>query len=623
MSAGHNANLLHQRRFLPLFVTQFLGAFNDNLFKNTLILLIVYGGTRSAEDIGAFSALAGGIFILPFFLFSATFGQMADKWEKTIFVRATKILEIGIMILASIGFYLNHIPLLLGALFLMGTHSTLFGPVKYSVLPQHLHRDELVAGNGLIEMGTFIAILLGQMLAGILMSENLLLASCVAMILVAIIGYISARQVPVAPATDPQLQINWNIFSETWRLLKYSKQNWTVFQSMLGISWFWFYGATILSQLPVYAKANLGADETVFTLLLAIFSIGIGVGSLLCDRLSQGRIEIGLVPLGSIGLSVFAIDWALIDVKPAAELLSISQFLTANSSIHVLIAMFLIGVFGGFFTVPLYALIQTRTPRSHQSRVIAANNVLNALLMVISAVFAGTLLKSGLSIPMLILVVAVMNAAVAIYIYLQVPEFLMRCVAWILINTIYRLRDRDMDKIPKEGACVLVCNHVSFVDAIIICAAVPRPVRFVMDHTIFKVPVLSWLFRTVKAIPIAPSKEDPALKAQAFDKIAEALQAGEVVCIFPEGKITFDGNINEFRPGIEDIIKRTPVPVIPLALRGLWGSYFSRRNGKAMTGLPWKLWMKIELVAADAIAAQDVTAAGLQQKVGQLRGEMA
>lgn len=621
MSGGHNARLLTQRRFLPLFVTQFLGAFNDNLFKFTLVLLITYQGSQQAEDIGAFSALAGGIFILPFFLFSATFGQMADKWEKTIFVRATKILEIGIMLLASVGFYFNHMTLLLIALFLMGTHSTLFGPVKYSLLPQHLHRDELVAGNGLIEMGTFIAILLGQMLAGILMSEKLLLASCVAMIAVAVLGLITARQVPPAPATDPTLNINWNFFSETWRLLKYSKHNWVVFQAMLGISWFWFYGATILSQLPVYTKVNLGGDETVFTLLLAIFSVGIGAGSILCDRLSQGRIEIGLVPLGSIGLSIFALDWALVGVQAPATLMNISQFMQHDAAVHLLLSMFLIGLFGGFFTVPLYALIQTRSAASHQSRVIAANNVLNALLMVMSALLSGALLKAGLSIPGLIAVVAVMNAVVAVYIYFQVPEFLLRFVAWVLINTVYRLRERGMDHIPKEGACVVVCNHVSFVDAIIIAAAVPRPLRFVMDHQIFKIPLLSALFRTVKAIPIAPSKENGTLKAQAFDAIADALKNGEAVCIFPEGKITFDGQINEFRPGIEEIIARTPVPVVPMALRGLWGSFFSRKNGKAMTGVPWKLWMKVELHAAPAVAPEHVSASDLQQRIAQLRGD--
>lgn len=621
MSGGHNARLLTQRRFLPLFVTQFLGAFNDNLFKFTLVLLITYQGSQQAEDIGAFSALAGGIFILPFFLFSATFGQMADKWEKTIFVRATKILEIGIMLLASVGFYFNHMTLLLIALFLMGTHSTLFGPVKYSLLPQHLHRDELVAGNGLIEMGTFIAILLGQMLAGILMSEKLLLASCVAMIAVAVLGLITARQVPPAPATDPTLNINWNFFSETWRLLKYSKHNWVVFQAMLGISWFWFYGATILSQLPVYTKVNLGGDETVFTLLLAIFSVGIGAGSILCDRLSQGRIEIGLVPLGSIGLSIFALDWALVGVQAPATLMNISQFMQHDAAVHLLLSMFLIGLFGGFFTVPLYALIQTRSAASHQSRVIAANNVLNALLMVMSALLSGALLKAGLSIPGLIAVVAVMNAVVAVYIYFQVPEFLLRFVAWVLINTVYRLRERGMDHIPKEGACVVVCNHVSFVDAIIIAAAVPRPLRFVMDHQIFKIPLLSALFRTVKAIPIAPSKENATLKAQAFDAIADALKNGEAVCIFPEGKITFDGQIGEFRPGIEEIIARTPVPVVPMALRGLWGSFFSRKNGKAMTGVPWKLWMKVELHAAPAVAPEHVSASDLQQRVALLRGD--
>jgi 1-acyl-sn-glycerol-3-phosphate acyltransferase len=404
-------------------------------------------------------------------------------------------------------------------------------------------------------------------------------------------------------------------------LLKYAASQRVVFLAILGISWFWFYGAILLAQMPAYAKQTLGANESVFILLLAVFSISIGIGSLLCERMSQGRIEIGLVPFGSIGLTIFAFDLAFAsDIARSETLLTVSEFLATSGSYRILADIFLIGLFGGFYIVPLYTMVQTRTAETHVSRVIAANNVLNAAFMVVAAGLGAGLLAAGLSIPQLFLILAVLNAAVVIYLYKLVPEFLLRFVAWILINTLYRLRERGMAHVPKEGAAVLVCNHVSFVDAIIIAAATPRPVRFVMHHTIFKIPVLSWLFRTVKAIPIAPAKEDAAMKERAMDAVAQALADGEVVCIFPEGKITADGTINEFRPGIEDIIKRTPVPVVPMALRGLWGSYFSRKGGAAFRGIPWKFWMKVELVAAEAIAASQVTAADLQQRVQQLRG---
>lgn len=620
MSSGHQFSLLGQRRFLPFFITQFLGAFNDNLFKITLVLLVTYSGIYSEGTINLLANVANGLFILPFFLFSATFGQLADKLEKTILIRAVKLLELAIMLLASVGFYYHNLTLLLSALFLMGTHSTLFGPVKYAILPQHLHRDELIGGNGLIEMGTFVAILLGQVIAGLMMNAGLLYWSCAAMIAVAALGYMSACKVPRSDAGAPDLKINWNFVTETMSLLRYTRTHRVVFLAILGISWFWFYGAIVLAQIPAYSRTVLHGSETVFTLLLAVFSIGIGLGSVLCEKMSQGRIEIGLVPFGSLGLSLFALDWSLMKVGYPPSVLTASAFLHVSYAPHIIIDLFGIGLFGGFYIVPLYTMIQTRTPREYQSRVIAANNVLNAMFMVIAAGMGAVLLASGLSIPKLILVVAIMNACVAIYIYRMVPEFLLRFVAWLLINTIYRLREYNMSHIPKDSACVLVCNHVSFVDAIIISAAVPRPVRFVMDHNIFKVPVLSALFRSVKAIPIASARDNPEMKARAFDAIAQALEQGEVICIFPEGKITSDGDINEFRPGIEDIIKRTPVPVIPMALRGLWGSYFSRKSGKAMSGIPWKFGMKIELMADHAWPADTVNAAALQQKVSELRG---
>lgn len=428
--------LLRERRFLPLFITQFLGAFNDNVLKNAMVILITFQGARmSSIDPALMVNACAGIFILPFFLFSATSGQLADKYEKAKLIRLVKVLEIVIMLIAAVGFWLPNLACLLTALFLMGMHSTLFGPVKYSILPQHLREEELIGGNALIESGTFLAILFGTILGGTLvgLGENGRHYASAACFTIAVLGYIASRGVPLAPPPVPGMRINWNPFTETWRNLKFAKQNRSVFLSILGISWFWFYGALFLSQFPSFAKGNLGGDESVVTLLLAIFSVGIGLGSLLCEKLSGKHIEPGLVPLGSIGLTAFAIDlYFAAPTTAAATGLGAMQFFAQSGSWRVLADLVLIGVFGGFYCVPLYALLQTRSEASHRSRMIASNNILNALFMVVAAILAIALLAAGCSVPQLFLITAVLNAFIAAYIYTLRPEFINRFFAWFV-----------------------------------------------------------------------------------------------------------------------------------------------------------------------------------------------
>lgn len=622
--------LLGKRRFLPFFLTQFLGAFNDNVFKNGLLALITF---QAASELGGgvneslFNNLAAGLFILPFFLFSATAGQLADKYEKSQLMRLIKIWEIGVMILGAIGFVLGNLYLLIGVLFLMGTQSAFFGPVKYGILPQHLDDSELVAGNGLVEMGTFLAIILGIMAGGLLTNIDGYGVWIVAAAVIALagLGYASSRGIPKAPALSPELKINWNLFTETWRNIGYARGNRTVFLSVMGISWFWFLGAVYLTQLPEYTKEVLHGDQTVMTLLLALFSIGIGFGSVLCDRLSGHKVELGLVPFGSIGLTAFGVDLAFATGGMAATAsMDVWGFLDAGGSYRVITDILLIGLFGGFYIVPLYALIQQRSEPSHRSRIIAANNIINAGFMVLAAAFAIALLgPAGLDIPILFLVLAVLNAVVAFYIYALVPEFLMRFLIWVLIHTVYRVRKEGLEHIPEEGAAVLVCNHVSFVDALVIAGAVRRPVRFVMYYKIFNIPLLSFIFRTAKAIPIAGAKEDPEMLERAFARIREELAAGELVCIFPEGQLTASGEMSEFRNGVERIVQESPVPVIPMALRGLWGSMFSRKGGAAFFKLPRKLWARIGLVVGEGVPPEEARAALLQERVAHLRGESA
>jgi 1-acyl-sn-glycerol-3-phosphate acyltransferase len=557
-------------------------------------------------------------------LFSATAGQLADKFEKSRLIRLIKIFEIAIMVVGAIGFYRRDLMLLFVALGLMGVHSTLFGPVKYAILPQHLRTDELIGGNGLVEMGTFVAILLGEIVGGLVVAikpDGPLLAGAVA-IAIAIVGYLVSRGIPETPAVAPTLRINWNPFTETWRNLRFARGNRVVWLAMLGISWFWFYGATYLTQFANFTKDVLGGDEHVATLLLAIFSIGIGLGSLMCERLSGHKVEVGLVPFGSIGLSVFAIDLYLASRSLAPQGLGgIGAFFAVSAHWRVIADLVLIGMFGGFYIVPLYALIQERSEPAFRSRIIAANNILNAIFMVASAGIALALLKAGLSIPQLLLATGLMNAVVAVYIYTLVPEFLMRFIAWLLVHTFYRVDKEGLDRIPAEGPCVIVCNHVSLVDAIVIAACVRRPIRFVMDHRIFRIPLLNFVFRTMRTIPIAPAREDAALKERAFAEAAAALRAGEIVGIFPEGKLTDTGELNPFRPGLQRILEQAPAPVVPMALRGLWGSFFSRSDSAGAMRKLFRLFSRIALVAGPPVPPERATPEFLQQNVLALRGD--
>ncbi|MCU0811734.1 MAG: MFS transporter [Thiobacillaceae bacterium] len=619
-------DLLKARRFAPFFATQFLGAFNDNLFKNALIVLLTFQAaswTELAPEV--LTNLAAGIFILPFFLFSATAGQLADKYDKAKLARLVKLLEIVIMGVALLGFSMHSLAILLTALFLLGLHSTLFGPVKYAILPQHLRENELVGGNALVEAGTFVAILIGTLAGGLLAgAAGHPTWVAYAGLVIAVFGYLFSRGIPAAPAPVPELVISLNPLSETWRNIGFARQNRTVFLSILGISWFWLYGALFLAQFPAYAKNVLGGSESSVTLLLAVFTIGIGLGSLLCERLSAGHVEIGLVPFGSIGLTLFGIDLAFAspDLLPAGAPLPLTSLLALHETWRVLFDLFALGLFGGFFIVPLYALIQLRSAPEQRARIIAANNIVNALFMVVGSLAAAGLLGDGLSIPALFAVAAVCNAAVAVYIYSLVPEFMLRFIAWLLIHSVYRLRQSGLENIPEEGAAVLVCNHVSFVDPLVIAAASRRPIRFVMDHRIYRTPLISFVFRHMNAIPIAPAREDAAMMEAAFEEVAKALEAGELVAIFPEGRITDTGEIYPFRPGVQRIVKRTPAPVIPMALQGLWGSFFSRKDGPAMSKpLRRGMFSAIALTVGVPVAPAAATPEHLQAIVAGMRGD--
>ena len=615
--------LLGQRRFAPFFWTQFLGAGNDNLFKFAFTVLVTYKVQVSWLSPQLAGLVIGALFILPFLLFSATSGQLTDKYDKTRVIQLVKSLEIAIMLLAAWGFWVTNVPVLLACVFLMGLHSTLFGPVKFAYLPQHLGERELTGGNGMVEMGTFVAILLGQVAGGLLVGipevgRHYVAIGCIA---IALLGRLTAQYVPPSPSTDPGLKINWNPVTETWRNLKLANQNVAVFRSLLGISWMWFFGAVFLSLFPAFAKEVLHGDEQVASLLLVVFSIGIGTGSLLCEVVSRRHVEIGLVPLGAIGMSIFAIDlfFASRGLPDSAQL-SLAGFVAVGAHWRVMADLALLSLFAGLYSVPMYAMIQLRSQPSHRARIIAANNILNALFMIVSAVLVGVLLKAGLTIPQVFLVVGVLNAIVAFYIFLVVPEYLLRFIALIATRCIYRFKVRGDEHIPLKGAAILVCNHVSFVDAVLLMAASPRPIAFIMDHRIFKLPVLGWMFKLAKAIPIAPQRENAQVYEQAFERARAVLADGELVCIFPEGAITKDGQLGEFKGGVMKLLETHPVPVIPLALQNLWGSFFSRvEQGGAMVK-PFRrgMFTRVGMVAGVPLAPGEVTPDGLRTRVGEL-----
>ncbi|MDO8415227.1 MAG: MFS transporter [Agitococcus sp.] len=525
------------------------------------------------------TSIAAGLFILPFVLFSAIAGQLADKFDKTNVIQLVKLAEVSIMAFASWGFYAQSLPLLLGALFLMGTHSAFFGPVKYSMLPRVLEENELVGGNGLMEMGTFLAILAGTITAGILVNSTtnpgVLSAGLTSL---ALLGLLASGFIPKTGSAAPSLVISLNIWRQTRESLRLAHKTRAVWLSLLGISWFWFFGALFLSQLPILAKNSLHGTETVVTVLLGVFSVGVAIGSMLCEKMSGGRVELGLVPFGSIGLSLFSADlfYSSSSFLPGTDVLTAMAFVHTWSGLRVMLDIGFLGLFGGFFIVPLYALVQSRADKAEQSRIIAANNILNALFMVASAGVGAGLVSLGATVPQIIGVCALLNALVAAYIYVLLPEFLWRFVAWLTIHAVYRVNVAQTRDIPLVGAALLAPNHVSYADALVLSAASPRPIRFVMDHQIFKIPVLGWLFRAAKAIPIASAKDNPETLERAYAQISAALQEGELVCIFPEGRLTQTGAVGELKGGILKLAQTHQVPIIPLGIHGLAGSSLSR-----------------------------------------------
>jgi 1-acyl-sn-glycerol-3-phosphate acyltransferase len=584
------------------------------------VILVTYQAMRwSTLRPELLANVAAGLFILPFVVFSGIAGQLGERFDKARILKCVKALEIAIMLVAASGFARREVALLLFALFMMGVHSTFFAPAKYGLLPEVLDAGELIGGNAMLESGTFLAILLGTLAAGMLAGHSNDTWIEASLLLVAVAGFLVSLAIPKSEAASPERRLDWNPWTSTLDNLRAARESRSVLLSVLGMSWFWFYGALVLVQLPLYCRNVLHADESLVTVTIVVFSVGVGVGSLLCERLSGRQVEIGLVPFGSIGLSLFAVDWVIASprvdgVGAAHALLNLHGLLALHGGPRTLFDIAAIGVFGGFFVVPLNALVQQRSRPQALARVIGANSILNALFMVAAALLGAVGLARGLTVLQLILVAALLNAVVAIYIYSLVPEFLLRFVCWLLMHTLYRLQKRGAH-FPETGAALLVCNHVSFVDALVISAACRRPIRFIMDEAIFNALIVRTLATGMKAIPIASAKDDASILERAFELSAAALRDGELVCIFPEGRLTPDGHIGPFRQGLTRILDETPVPVIPMAIAGLWGSMFSRRARKIWQRLPRKLWHRVVVRVGEPVAPAEAEPEVLRERV--------
>ncbi|MCC4858094.1 MFS transporter [Vibrio lentus] len=623
MNNDSQSSLLTQKRFLPYFITQFLGAFNDNIFKNVLLLFVAFASVDTLPiSSNLFINLAAGLFILPFFLFSALAGVLADKYEKSWFIRKVKLLEVVIMSLGAIGFIYESYAILLLLLFLMGTQSAFFGPVKYALLPQQLESKELVSGNALVETGTFLAILIGTLGAGIIASEeNSKLIAAVCIVTFAVLGYLASYFIPEALSNAPDLKVKWQPITLTRQTLAIAKKDRPTFQALMAISWFWFLGATYLTQFPNFTKVYLNGTESAVAFLLALFSVGIAIGSLACDKLSNHRIEIGIVPMGSLGISIFGFLMAVSIPDALPDFDSFKNFVSYSELWPLFAYLLLLGMSGGIFIVPLYSLMQFRAKPTERAQVIAGLNIYNSLFMVGSAVLGIVFLSVlQLSIPQLFALLAVFNTLVMFALFYQVPIYAFRFFTWVVTHTMYRVKHKNLHNLPEKGGALIVCNHVSYMDALLLSAVCPRLIRFVMEEDYAKLPPLRRFLKRAGVIPISATNRSSIRNA--FKEVERALHEGHIVCIFPEGKLTSDGEVAEFMRGMELIIRRSPVPVIPMALKGLWGSYFSRFKGSACKGLPNRFWTKIEIEAGRPILPKDTSCETLRQSVAELRGPL-
>ena len=607
-------------RGLPALLTcQLSAALNDQLFKSALMTWITtrqatLEGVEPASMLGLVSAL----FIAPFFLFSATAGQLADRYDRTVIVRAAKLAELVIMGLGALAILQESLAAMLLVLFMLGTHSAVLGPVKYGILPQLVREEALVKANAWMEMGTFLAILAGTVLgASLVMAKGGAMALSVLLVVLAAVGLCASLRLPRLAPAEPTLRVQLLPFAPTRDILRISVRSRTMLLTILAISWFWMLGIVLLSFLPSYVHDTLRVQQSLVTLLLSLFCVGIAAGSLLSERISGKRVELALVPVGALGMTLCLFDLFFARLSPGStpELATLAQFFARAGALRFALDLFVLALCGGLYTVPLYTLMQRRAAPSERARVIAGNNLWNALFMVLGSLLLALFTHHVADRALLFLGLALASLMLTVAASLVLPEYVLRFAAALLGRVMYRLRVNGKTNIPEQGPVLLVCNHVSFNDWLVLAGSVERPIRFVMDHRMAALPGLKLLLRGGKVIPIAPEHEDKAVMERAFVRIAEELEKGEVVCIYPEGKITHTGQLNPFKAGVERILQNTQVHVVPMAVHGLWGSFFSRKDGPAMKKLPRRFRAPLTLQIGAPLAPQVASAKRLEGEV--------
>lgn len=615
-----------ERRFLPLLLTHALGIFDATLLIALLIRPAtgLHAAAWSRLSPPLFACVAGALFLLPCVAFCGIAGQLAEAYDRARVVTGIEALAIGLSWLAISGLERHTMAGSLAVFSLVGLHCTLLAPAKYALVPQVLDPDELVGGNALLATGTFLAILSAAGVAGLPAARATAAGHGTGSLTtvvpaVAVAAFLVSLAIPAARAPLPHARTDWHPLAALRRNLEAARRSRAVLLSLLGVSWFYFYGVLVLLLLPPYCDQMLHGSGSVVTLTVVVFSLGVGAGALLCERLSGGRLDIGLVPFGSFGLTLFSLDW--IWGTPAlapGRAVDAAALMALPGGWRVLLDLAALGACGGLFVGPLNVLVQQRGGPDPPPRLIGAGSLSNALGMVAAAVLGAIGLAHGLRVWQLIFAAALANAVIALYIYHLLPEFLLRFVCYVLVHILYRLRRAAAEPFPESGAALLVSNHVTFVDALVISAACRRPVHFIMDEAIFNAPVIRTVARGMKAIPIASAKDDPVVLEHAFEMTAAALRQGDLVCIFPEGRLTRDGRIGEFRPGLTRILEETPVPVIPMAIVGLWGSMFSKQAPRLWQRLPRKLGARIAVNVGIAVAPRNAAPSELRRRVEAL-----
>lgn len=616
--------LLRDRKFWPLFWTQFLGALTDNVFKNALVMLITY---KTIKVLGMGPELLvpaiGGIFILPFFIFSATAGQIADRFEKSLVIKTTKVTELIIMIIASIGFYFDSYGVLIFVLFLMGTQSAFFGPLKYGVIPSIVAKEKIVGATAFVSAGTFLAILGGTILGGLVVDiDQYAFALTLMLTGFSLIGLIFSQFMMKASEPNREIKVDYTFIKPTWQILRLTMKNRQVFTTVLGISWFWFVGAAILSLLPNMVKLVMNGASIVATVFLATFTIGMGFGSFITERISDKKVEIGVVPISALGMSIFLFDmyWTGTSWQSpeyGTELFGLAEFFAWPGSWRAIFDLFMVSAFGGGYIVPQMSYIQEIADRKELARTIAGNNIWNALFMVSSAIIV--MLLKNLGIPAIFLVVGILNLVVAFFLYAFHSENTLRIWMMLISKVFYKVEVKGLDKLPEDGSFIIASNHVSFIDWVFLMGAVKRPINFVIDWAYYYLPTGPFWFRQAKLVPIATRRESEEVLKQAFEQIYERIDDGAILGIFPEGWITRDGEMRKFQPGIQKIIKNKPIPIYLCAIDGLWGSIYSFFGGRVILKIPRMnpLKRKVTLTFSQAIDPKDYDPLDAQKWIRQ------